>query len=65
MKCVALFCAILNVRGTAGDEGIEETLDAAAEEVAKVGDGNGWGERIDSFVKPDRLWDTAVSWSKE
>lgn len=55
MKCVALFCAILNVRGTAGDEGIEETLDTAAEEVAKVGDGNGWGERIDSLVKPDRL----------
>lgn len=65
MKCVALFCAILNVRGTAGDEGIEETLDTAVEEVAKVGDGKGWGERIDSLVKADRFWDTAVSWSKK
>lgn len=64
MKCVALFCAILNVRGTAGDEGIEETLDTAVEEVAKVGDGKGWGERIDSLVKADKFWDTAVSWSK-
>ena len=52
MKCVALFCATLNVRGTAGDEGIEETLETATEEVANVGDGNGCGERMDSLVKP-------------
>lgn len=54
MKWVALFCAILNVRGTAGDEGIEETLDTAVE-VAKVGDGKGWGESIDSLVKADKF----------
>lgn len=60
VKWVALFCATLKVRGTEGDEGIEETLEAGVEETANVGDGRDCGERIDSLleVKLGWFWET-------